>query len=177
MDKVYDIIYADPPWVYQQKGVQGAASKQYPLMTDDELCDIKIPVAKNAILYLWATSPLLESAWRIMSAWGFKYKSQAVWDKMRTGIGFWFLGQHEILMVGVRGKVSPPPQSLTVSSVIKVKRGQHSSKPDQVRSMIEGWYPDATRLEMFSRMKRPGWDAFGNQVEYDLLSNIQPERE
>jgi len=63
---LYDVIYADPPWTYQQKGVQGAAAKQYPLMTDDELCAMKIPAAKDCILYLWTTSPLLESGLRVM---------------------------------------------------------------------------------------------------------------
>ena len=167
---LYDVIYADPPWTYQQKGVQGAAAKQYPLMTDDELCAMKIPAAKDCILYLWTTSPLLESGLRVLQAWGFRYKSQAVWDKMRTGIGFWWIGQHETLMVGVRGDVKPPPPQLRRSSVIRCPRGRHSSKPDQVRDWISAWYPDAKRLEMFSRLKRPGWDVFGNQVEYDLLS-------
>ncbi len=170
---LYDVIYADPPWTYQQKGVQGAAAKQYPLMTDDELCAMKIPAAKDCILYLWTTSPLLESGLRVMQAWGFRYKSQAVWDKMRTGIGFWWIGQHETLMVGVRGDVKPPPPQLRRSSVIRAPRGRHSSKPDQVRDWIAAWYPDAKRLEMFSRLKRPGWDVFGNQVEYDLLSGAK----
>ena len=129
----FGVIYADPPWTYQQKGVQGAAAKQYPLMTDDELCAMQIPAAKDCILYLWTTSPLLESGLRVMKAWGFSYKSQAVWDKMRTGIGFWWIGQHETLMVGVRGNVKPPPPQLRRSSVIRCPRGRHSAKPDQVR--------------------------------------------
>jgi N6-adenosine-specific RNA methylase IME4 len=172
--KLYDVIYADPPWTYDQRGVQGAAAKQYPLMTDDELCAMKIPAAKDCILYLWATSPLLESGLRVLQAWGFSYKSQAIWDKMRTGIGFWWIGQHEILMVGVRGDVKPPPPELWRSSVIRCPRGRHSSKPDQVRDWISAWYPEAKRLEMFSRLKRPGWDVFGNQVEIDLLSDLTP---
>lgn len=166
----FGVIYADPPWTYQQKGVQGAAAKQYPLMTDDELCAMQIPAAKDCVLYMWTTSPLLESGLRVMQAWGFRYKSQAVWDKKRTGIGFWWLEQHEILMVGVRGNVKPPPPSLRKSSVILCGRGRHSAKPEQVRQWIEQWYPDVPKLEMFSRIKRPGWEVFGNQIEHDLLS-------
>ena len=168
--KLYSVIYADPPWEYQQKGVQGAVHKQYPTMTDEEICVLDVPAAKDSILYLWATAPLLPSALKVMEAWGFTYKSQAVWDKVRLGLGFWFRGQHEILMVGVRGKVSPPPIHLRISSVIRCQSGRHSTKPEIVRDKIAEWYPNATRLEMFSRLRRPGWDAFGNQVEHDLFS-------
>jgi N6-adenosine-specific RNA methylase IME4 len=167
--KLYSVIYADPPWEYQQKGVQGAACRQYPLMSDEEICALDVPAAKDAVLYLWATSPLLPSALRVMEAWGFKYKSQAVWDKMRLGIGFWFRGQHEILLVGVRGNVSPPPVHARISSVIQCPSGRHSTKPEVVRDKIAEWFP-GPRLEMFSRLKRPGWDVFGNQVEHDLFS-------
>jgi len=170
----FGVIYADPPWTYQQKGVQGAAAKKYPLMTDDELCALQVPAGKDCILYLWATSPLLESGLRVMKAWGFRYKSQAVWDKMRTGIGFWWLGQHEILIVGVRGDVKPPSSNLRRSSVIRLPRGSHSSKPDQVRDWIAKWYPNERKLEMFARPytemwpKHDGWETWGNELPNDV---------
>lgn len=167
---LYGVIYADPPWRYDNGTPGREIERHYPTMSDEEICALNVPAAKNAILYLWATAPRLESGLLVMQAWGFRYKTQAVWDKVKVGMGFWFRGQHEILMVGTRGDVSPPPQSLRVSSVIRNPRGAHSSKPDQVRDWITAWYPDAKRLEMFSRLKRPGWDVFGNQVEYDLLS-------
>ena len=135
----YNIIYADPPWRYDHGTPGREIENHYPTMTDEEICALDVPVAKDAILYLWATAPRLESGLDVMKAWGFKYKSQAVWDKVVMGMGFWFRGQHEILMVGVRGKVHPPKQADRVSSVIRVKRGRHSSKPDQVRAMIEQW--------------------------------------
>ncbi len=167
---LYGVIYADPPWRYDNGTPGREIERHYPTMSDEEICALQIPAAKNAILYLWATAPRLESGLLVMQAWGFRYKTQAVWDKVKVGMGFWFRGQHEILMVGTRGDVSPPPQALRISSVIRNPRGQHSSKPDYVRDKIAEWYPDAKRLEMFSRLKRPGWDVFGNQVEYDLLS-------
>jgi N6-adenosine-specific RNA methylase IME4 len=168
---LYDLIYADPPWRYDHGTPGREIERHYPTMTDADIAGLHVPVAKNAILYLWATAPRIESALTVMAAWGFRYKTQAIWDKEILGMGFWFRGQHEILMVGIRGAVSPPPAEMRVSSVIRVKRGRHSSKPDQVRAMIEAWYPGSTKLEMFARIKRPGWDAFGNDVEQDLLSN------
>jgi len=167
---LYGVIYADPPWRYESATPNRRIENHYPTMSDEEICALKIPAAKDAILYLWATAPRLEAGLLVMQAWGFRYKTQAVWDKVKVGMGFWFRGQHEILMVGTRGDVSPPPQALRISSVIRNPRGAHSSKPDYVRDKIREWYPDAKRLEMFSRLKRPGWDVFGNQVEYDLLS-------
>jgi N6-adenosine-specific RNA methylase IME4 len=173
---VFGIIYADPPWRYDNGTPGREIERHYPTMSDEEICALKVPAAKDSILYLWATAPRLESGLAVMSAWGFRYKTQAVWDKVKVGMGFWFRGQHEILMVGTRGDVSPPPQPLRISSVIRCPRGRHSAKPDYVRDMIVKWFPDVPRLEMFSRLKRPGWEVFGNQVEHDLLSLIEEER-
>ena len=166
----YNVIYADPPWRYDNGTPGREIERHYPTMSDDEICALQVPVAKDSILYLWATAPRLESGLDVLRAWGFRYKTQAVWDKEKVGMGFWFRGQHEILMVGTRGDVSPPDQADRIPSVIRCPRGRHSSKPDYVRDQIEKWYPKAKRLEMFSRLKRPNWDVFGNQVEYDLLS-------
>lgn len=171
----FGVIYADPPWRYDNAPPGREIERHYPTMSDEEICALQVPAAKNAILYLWATAPRLEAGLLVMKAWGFHYKTQAVWDKVKVGMGYWFRGQHEILMVGTRGNVSPPPQSLRVSSVIRTPRGRHSSKPDQVRDWIVAWYPDVPRLEMFSRLKRPGWEVFGNQIEYDLLSDVTNE--
>lgn len=169
--KLYGVIYADPPWRYENGTPGREIERHYPTMSDEEICALQVPAAKNAILYLWAVAPRLDAGFRVMEAWGFRYKTCAVWDKVKVGMGFWFRGQHEILMVGTRGNVSPPPQPLRIPSVIRCPRGQHSRKPDYVRDQIAAWYPEAQRLEMFTRTKRPGWDAFGNQVEHDLLSS------
>lgn len=168
--RLFGVIYADPPWRYDNGTPGREIERHYPTMSDEEICAMTIPAAKDAILYLWATAPRLESGLAVMEAWGFRYKTQAVWDKVKVGMGFWFRGQHEILMVGTRGKVSPPTPSARVSSVIRCPRGRHSAKPEHVREWIGEWYPDVPKLEIFGRLKRPGWDVFGNQVEHDLFS-------
>jgi N6-adenosine-specific RNA methylase IME4 len=167
----YGVIYADPPWRYDNGTPGREIERHYPTMPDSEICALQVPAARDAVLYLWAVAPKLDSGFRVLEAWGFNYKTCAVWDKVKLGMGFWFRGQHEILMVGVRGNVSPPPQALRISSVIRHPRGLHSAKPDFLRDHIAAWFPDVPRLEMFTRVKRPGWDAFGNQVEHDLLSS------
>jgi N6-adenosine-specific RNA methylase IME4 len=161
----YDVIYADPPWKYSfSKSNSRKIENQYPTMTCAEICAMEIPSAKDCVLYLWATAPKLLEALAVMTAWGFTYKTQAVWDKGKIGMGFWFRGQHEILLVGVRGKVSPPEQGKRTASVYKYPRGKHSKKPDEIRNLIKDWFPNANRLEMFCREADEGWAVYGNEV-------------
>lgn len=168
----YDVIYADPPWRYAGTASNSRrVENQYPTMSVDEICALDVPSAENSVLYLWATAPLLVEALQVMDAWGFKYKTSAVWDKEKIGMGYWFRVQHELLLVGVKGQVSPPEQSQRVSSVFREPRGLHSKKPDGVRALISQWFPKAKRLEMFGRPSNYSlfdcdeWDIFGNEVE------------
>jgi len=137
-------------------------------MTVPEICALNIPIEDNAVLYLWATAPKLLEALQVMEAWGFKYKTQAIWDKCHIGMGYWFRGQHEILMVGTKGKFSPPTQEHRISSIFKTPRTKHSKKPDEFRDMIKLWFPNKSRLELFSRDKFDGWDSWGNEIDSDI---------
>lgn len=169
MGKKYQIIYADPPWRYDfSKSNSREIENQYQTMTLTDIKDLDIPADDNAVLYLWATAPKLLEALSVMESWGFKYKTQAMWDKEIIGMGYWFRGQHELLLVGVKGKFSPPPQSLRISSVYKERRTKHSKKPSRIRELISEWYPDKTKVELFARQKTEGWDVWGNEVESDI---------
>jgi N6-adenosine-specific RNA methylase IME4 len=106
-----------------------------------------------------------------MKAWGFTYKTQAVWDKTWVGMGYWFRGQHEILMVGVKGKFSPPIPTLRESSVYREKKGKHSKKPQYFKDLLNRQFPDKTKLELFAREKTEGWDVWGNEVKSDIDFN------
>ena len=167
-NKKYQIIYADPPWRYDfSKDNADKIEVHYPTM---ELKDIEelvyvLPIAPDAVLYLWATAPKLLEALSVMRAWGFTYKTQAMWDKGWVGMGYWFRGQHELLLVGVKGKVSPPLPPLRESSVYKEKKGKQSKKASYFRDLITRQFPTATKLELFAREKTEGWDVFGNEVE------------
>jgi N6-adenosine-specific RNA methylase IME4 len=163
----YRLIYADPPWRYEHIETESRAiENQYPTMSHDELCAIRVPAAEDAVLFLWATSPKLAEAIRVLEAWGFSYRTCAVWDKERLGMGYYFRQQHELLLVAARGSLPVPEPSARPASVLRVKRGKHSAKPALVYELLESMYPAFTerdRIELFNRTDRPGWTAWGNE--------------
>ena len=176
--KKYKVIYADPPWRYDfSKDNADKIEVHYPTM---ELSEVKSlwkdyeigEIDDNAVLYLWATAPKLLEALSVMEAWGFKYKTQAVWDKTWVGMGYWFRGQHEILLVGVRGKFSPPIPTLRESSVYSEKKSKHSKKPTYFRDLISKQFPASNKIELFAREKTEGWNVWGNEVESDVVFSI-----
>ena len=172
-NKKYQIIYADCPWRYDfSKDNSDKIEVHYPTMSLEEICSLQIPADNNAVLYLWATAPKLIEALKVMESWGFTYKTNMVWDKDWIGMGYWFRGQHELLLVGVKGKFSPPKEN-RVSSVLREKRTNHSKKPEIVRNWINLWYPNYSKIELFARPPKnllfenesyKGWDVWGNEV-------------
>lgn len=173
-DKKYSVIYADPPWTYRDKchaGERGAGYK-YPLMTFSALAKMPIDslAADDAILFLWATWPLLSEAIDLMPRWGFSYKTIGfIWVKTNPksgtpfiGMGNWTRSNSEPCLLGVRGK--PKREGAAVSSVVLSPRREHSRKPDEVRDKIVELCGDVPRLEMFARTQVEGWDVWGNEV-------------
>ncbi len=165
----YQIIYADPPFRYEHSKTKSRRiENQYSTMDLRDIKSLNIPSADDSVLYLWAMPPKLEEALEVLRAWGFVYRTHGVWDKEIIGMGYWFRQQHEDLLVGVKGHFSPPEPSLRVSSIIKSRREGHSIKPQIIMDLIDQWYPEATKLELFSRRKRIGWNCWGNEVESDI---------
>lgn len=165
-DKKYRVIYADPPWSYNDKmgapGMGGAVN-HYPTMPLDDICSLPVPASKNAVLFLWTTSPQLEDSFKVINAWGFKYKSSFVWDKVAHGMGHYNSIRHEFLLVAVKGSCVPDVQSRP-DSVISIERTEHSRKPAAFRNLIDALYPIGDRLEMFAREAPAGWDVWGNMA-------------
>jgi N6-adenosine-specific RNA methylase IME4 len=161
----YGVILADPPWRYEHVETDSRAiENQYPTLSLDTICDYRIPAADDAVLLLWATSPKLAEAMRVVDAWGFTYRTCAVWDKEQIGMGYYFRQQHELLLVAAKGALPVPDPSARVSSMIRAPRGTHSAKPDVIYTIIEQMYPDIPRVELFSRTPRQGWTSWGNEV-------------
>lgn len=105
----YQVIYADPPWRYDfSQSKTRKIENQYPTMKLEDIKQLEVPVEDNSVLYLWTTAPKLQEGIEVLKAWGFEYKTCAIWDKEVIGMGYWFRNQHEVLLVGVRGKFSPP---------------------------------------------------------------------
>ena len=163
--ELFDIIYADPPWQYDfAEANNRKIENHYTTMNNKDIMNMKVPCKDNSVLFMWATAPKLPEALQVMKAWGFEYKTNAIWDKETIGMGYWFRGQHELLLVGVKGKFSPPISSIRISSIIKEKKTKHSKKPYIVAEYIERAYPDKTKIELFCREPRKGWYVFGNQI-------------
>lgn len=161
-----NLILADPPWRYDFAETDNRQiENQYPSATAEEICDMAPKTQTNAVVFMWATVAKLQEAFEVISAWGFDYKTSAVWDKEKIGMGYWFRGQHELLLVGTKGKFSPPGQEARVSSVFRESRGKHSAKPECVYQWIERAFPAAIKLEMFCRSPRAGWQTHGNEAK------------
>jgi N6-adenosine-specific RNA methylase IME4 len=170
--KLYGVLLADPPWRFSpyscETGLDRAADNHYMTMPLDDIKAIKVPAAKDCVLFLWATPPMLPDALSVMASWSFAYRSHCVWDKGRAGTGYWFRQEHELLLVGTRGKVPAPAPGEQRRSIIRTRAGAHSEKPAAVAEMIEAMFPRTKKLEMFARATRDGWDVFGNEVPTTL---------
>jgi len=169
----YRVWYADPPWQYGNAGVigetdnYGHAARHYPTMSIDELCamgtDIKANCEDDAVLFLWVTSPLLEECFPVIKAWGFKYKTSFVWDKVGHNFGHYNSVRHELLLVCTRGSCTPDDKTLYDSVVSIEKSRKHSEKPEEFRRIIDSLYTWGSRIELFARTDAEGWAAWGNE--------------
>lgn len=177
----YDVIYADPPWSYTgQQDKWGAAAKYYSTMSDEDLMDFSLVqdlLSPRGVLFMWATSPRLDFAIRLIDHWGLTCRGVAfVWVKTKrdgTPIGAQGVRPSivkpttEYVLAASRvskGRPMPLGSESVVQTVLAPKQ-EHSRKPDEVMERIEALYPNATRLEVFARRYRPGWDVWGNEVE------------
>jgi len=176
----YNVIYADPPWRYDNKGGQGVAENHYPTMNISDICALPVAdiAAKDSALFLWATFPMLPEALRVIEAWGFKFKTVAfVWLKQNRkaktwfyGLGFWTRGNAEVCLFATRGH--PKRQDNSIHQFIISPIEAHSKKPDEARDKIVRLMGDIPRVELFARQAPPGWDVWGNEVNSTI--NLWP---
>ncbi|MRX50767.1 S-adenosylmethionine-binding protein [Paracoccus sp. S-4012] len=174
----FGTVLADPPWQFQNRTGKMAPEhrrlSRYPTMTLAEICDLPVEAiaAERAHLYLWVPNALLPEGLKVMEHWGFTYKSNVIWYKIRKdggpdrrGVGFYFRNVTEILLFGTRGRdVRTLAQGRRQENLLASQKREHSRKPDEQYALIEGcsWGP---RLEMFARGPRLGWTVWGNQSE------------
>ena len=159
-----EINYCDPPWKYDfEKADSRKIENQYPTMEVEEICTMKLPnIADNALLLMWATAPKLTEALSVITAWGFAYRTHCVWNKKKIGMGYWFRGQHELLLVATKGDFSPPDVRHRKPSVYEEERGKHSVKPLYFYKWIEGAFEGKKKIELFARGNtRTGWEVWG----------------
>jgi N6-adenosine-specific RNA methylase IME4 len=173
-DEIYNVIYADPPWEYDNAIRQGGtAEMHYPTMPLNKICsfldDIELQIDNNAVLFMWVTNPFLQDAFKVINSWGFKYKTNMVWvktDLVKPGSGFYVRGRHELLFICTRGAFTPLDKNISppIGSVIEADIQEHSRKPEDIYSIIETLYPGCNYIELFARNKRSGWASYGNEI-------------
>lgn len=177
MTTEYDIIVTDPPWSYYGcPNKMGAAGKEYATMTDDDVINYRYPLAKNGILFMWATCPRLDLAMRCLQSHGLFFRGVAfVWVKTnKDGVPIGAQGVRpsitkpltELVIAGsYKAKGRPMPlSSESIRQTILAPRGRHSQKPEEMQDRIEMMYPDASKAEFFARRRRPLWDCFGDEL-------------
>jgi N6-adenosine-specific RNA methylase IME4/ParB-like chromosome segregation protein Spo0J len=167
LERTYPIILADPPWQYEHPiSLSRDIEEKYPTMGLDEICALPIAqlASENALLFLWVPPPILEQAFRVITAWGFDYCSGFVWVKPSIGMGYYVRQQHEHLLFARRGEFPAPEPVQRPSSIIEAPRREHSRKPDEAYELIERMYPELPKIELFARQARPGWDVWGNEA-------------
>ncbi|MBL9177366.1 MAG: hypothetical protein JNM65_04825 [Verrucomicrobiaceae bacterium] len=181
----YATILADPPWQFQNRTGKMAPEHRrllrYPTMELQEIMDLPISqlAARQSHLYLWVPNALLQEGLRVMAAWGFTYKSNLVWYKIRKdrgpdgrGVGFYFRNVTELILFGVKGSMRTLPPGRTQVNLLSTQKREHSRKPDEIYDLVESCSP-GPYLELFARFRRPGWDQWGNEdVETNSLHDV-----
>jgi N6-adenosine-specific RNA methylase IME4 len=173
----FKTVLADPPWQFQNRTGKVAPEhrrlNRYPTMTLDDICDLPVSevVEDTAHLYMWVPNALLPEGLRVMEAWGFQYKSNLVWHKIRKdggsdgrGVGFYFRNVTELILFGVRGRNARTLDAgRSQVNMIQTRKREHSRKPDEQYELIEACSP-GPYLELFARGERASWAVWGNQA-------------
>ncbi|HYN79317.1 MAG TPA: MT-A70 family methyltransferase [Lamprocystis sp. (in: g-proteobacteria)] len=181
----YSTILADPPWQFQNRTGKMAPEHQrllrYPTMEVQEIMDLPIHKlsAARSHLYLWVPNALLAEGLRVMAAWGFTYKSNIIWYKVRKdggpdgrGVGFYFRNVTELILFGVRGSLRTLAPGRRQVNLLATRKREHSRKPDEIYDLIERCSP-GPHLELFARFRRDGWDQWGNEdVERNSFDGV-----
>lgn len=163
----YRTILADPPWDVEQRGARGA-QMHYRLMTVEQIA--AMPVAElaedDAHLWLWVTNATLRSGYDIAEAWGFTVRSPLTWVKFRLGLGVYLRNSTEHLLFATKGHA--PVRFRSQPTWINAPVQDHSHKPEEQYALIERISP-GPYLELFARRHQPGWDAWGNEIDSDIV--------
>jgi N6-adenosine-specific RNA methylase IME4 len=168
-------VLADPPWQFVNRTGKMAPEHRrllrYPTLPVDEIAALPVAAlaAERAHLYLWIPNTLLADGLQVMTAWGFVYKTNLVWYKVRKdggpdgrGVGFYFRNVTELLLFGVRGGMRTLNPGRTQVNLLATRKREHSRKPDEAYGLIERCSP-GPRLELFARFRRDGWTQWGNE--------------
>ena len=181
----YSTIVADPPWQFQNRTGKVAPEHRrllrYPTMDVEEIKQLPVGrlAAAKSHLYLWVPNALLQEGLEVMRRWGFTYKTNIVWAKVRKdggpdgrGVGFYFRNVTELVLFGVRGSMRTLHPGRTQVNFVSTRKREHSRKPDEIYPLIERC-SSGPYLELFARFSRQGWDQWGNEdVEQNSFQGV-----
>ena len=175
--KKYSTILADPPWQFANRTGKMAPEhkrlNRYATLSLQEIKEIPVSLAadESSHLYLWVPNALLLEGLQVMEAWGFQYKTNIVWHKIRKdggpdgrGVGFYFRNTTELILFGIRGKLRTLQPGRRQVNIIKSMKREHSRKPDELYEIIEKCSP-GPYLELFARGMHKNWEQWGDQVD------------
>jgi N6-adenosine-specific RNA methylase IME4 len=176
----FNTILVDPPWRWKNRTGKGAPEHRrlyrYATMPETDLAALPVGALANtpSHLYLWCPDALMPQACGVMSAWGFTYKALVIWYKIRRDggpdrrcMGFYFRNVTEVLLLGVKGKLRTLDPGRRQPNIVLSRKRRHSEKPDEMYPIIEACSPGPF-LELFARTARPGWMAWGDEVQPEL---------
>lgn len=186
--KKYDIILADPPWEYSgrikssnEKGYTHVTD-HYPTMTGKEIMamsdTIKNISKDNCLLLMWTTGPYMQYSIDVMKEWGFDYKTVAfVWEKQRVNMGAYTMSSCEFVILGKKGKI-PQRSARNVRQFLSEKRTRHSKKPEEIMDRIDSIFNGGgiSKIELFARNSRSGWDSWGNEIESTVNLDVSTQQ-
>lgn len=180
----FSTILADPPWRFTNRTGKMAPEhrrlSRYATMTNEEI--MELPVAQiarpSAHLYLWVPNALIHEGLEVMRRWGFIYKTNLVWYKIRKdggpdgrGVGFYFRNVTELVLFGIRGSMRTLPPGRRQVNILSTRKREHSRKPDELYNIIEACSP-APFIELFARQRREGWTAWGNEADGKIVRDV-----
>ena len=132
--------------------------------------------AEDAVCFLWCSASLLQEGLDVLTAWGFTFKTSMVWNKQISGTGQYARGQHELILIGIKGAVPEVPFSARPPSVLNYPRLEHSRKPREFCDLIDAMYPELSKVELFCRgTPAPGWAGWGNECDYSPPASTTTE--
>jgi len=181
----FSTILADPPWKFENRTGKIAPEHKrlyrYVTMTNEDIISLPVScIADNpSHLYLWVPNALVSLGLEVMKSWGFTYKTNIIWYKIRKdggpdrrGVGFYFRNVTEMVLFGVKGRMRTLQPGRTMPNILSTQKREHSRKPDEMYPIIEQCSP-GPYIELFARVSRPGWSSWGNETdEYEPRKSI-----
>lgn len=177
----FGTVLADPPWRFDNRTGKVAPEhrrlSRYDTMTAKEIAALPVAdlMAGQAHCYLWVPNALLADGLMVLEGWGFEYKANLVWHKIRKdggsdgrGVGFYFRNVTELVLFGARGRLRTLPPGRSQVNLFASRKREHSRKPEELYPIIEACSP-GPRLELFARYRREGWTSWGNEASVDVI--------